>query len=141
MENQIQKASKYLAIGIFLYPICYSLSNFVMPFVLDDSGHNINVLPSSIIILTEYGLPFFSIFYFLSFNCIAPLFPRWQRVVGYCLVTIVVGIEIVLPFLEYGLLSSALSFFGHIDKLFVLVVCLLAVSRSMKVVQLNRVNA
>ncbi|MDF2156205.1 hypothetical protein [Vibrio sp. CAU 1672] len=138
MESRIAKAQKYLALGIILYPVCYSLLNFTLPVLMSVIGDQEHVIVMAFEVLTWFILPIFSVFYLMAFHQLAVLLKRWQMFVGYTMVSLAIVIEVVMPFLERSMISSSASFIAHVSELAILSGCLLFTSRQMTS---NRKNA
>ncbi|EOB6244197.1 hypothetical protein ACT5DG_004320, partial [Vibrio vulnificus] len=61
MESSVVKASKFLGLGILLYPIAYSSLNFVLPILIGVLGNENQFLVTGLEIITWFVLPIFSV--------------------------------------------------------------------------------
>ncbi|MCZ4292873.1 hypothetical protein [Vibrio sinaloensis] len=132
MENRVVRASKLLGLGIVLYPITYSLLNFVLPILIGVTGGEDLLLINSLEVITWFILPIFSVFYLLAFHQLSEMLKGWQRLLGYTTMSLAVAAEVVLPFIDRGLVSSSISFFAHVGELIVLSSCLFLISNQIK---------
>jgi len=132
VESRVVKASKFLGLGILFYPIAYSSLNFVLPIVIGALGNENHFLVTGLEIITWFVLPIFSVFYLLAFHQFAGLLRKWQKFVGYMMVSTAVVAEVLLPFIDIGLASSSISFLAHTAELVILSGCLLAISSQVK---------
>ncbi|EGR0238042.1 hypothetical protein Q9884_004419, partial [Vibrio vulnificus] len=57
---------------------------------------------------------------------------KWQKFVGYMMVSTAVIAEVLLPFIDRGLVSSSISFLAHMAELVILSGCLLVIGSQMK---------
>ncbi|HFQ5065988.1 TPA: hypothetical protein ACGUVR_004579 [Vibrio vulnificus] len=132
MESRVVKASKFLGLGILLYPIAYSSLNFVLPILIGVLGNENHFLVTGLEIITWFVLPIFSVFYLLAFHQLAGALRKWQKFVGYMMVSTAVIAEVLLPFIDRGLVSSSISFLAHMAELVILSGCLLAIGSQME---------
>lgn len=132
MENRVVKASKLLGLGIVLYPITYSLLNFFLPILIGVTGGEDLLLINLLEVIIWFMLPIFSVFYLLAFHQLSRMLRGWQKLLGYITISLAVVAEIVLPFIDRGLVSSSISFFAHVGELIVLSGCLFLISNQIK---------
>ncbi|HAS6145124.1 TPA: hypothetical protein I7118_23165, partial [Vibrio vulnificus] len=70
--------------------------------------------------------------YLLAFHQLAGALRKWQKFIGYMMVSTAVIAEVLLPFIDRGLVSSSISFLAHMAELVILSGCLLAIGSQME---------
>ncbi|MEZ8166338.1 hypothetical protein A152_0005580 [Vibrio tasmaniensis 1F-187] len=128
MEIRVKKSARYLALGILIYPFLYMLLNFIIPILMTVLGEGGSSLIEILEYFTWFIMPLFSVLYLLAFHHFSPVLGKWHQRIGYTLVLAAVLIEIVMPWMESGLVFKTASFLCRLFENGILVSCMFVFS-------------